>query len=91
MSAATLLVALVAGAGALAFWLDVRFPRLAPRELRSRLTAAVIAIVLVSAVPVSTEGGAATMASLLGFFLPTLCFALLTTLWLLRALATARG
>lgn len=90
MSVAVFLVALLVGAGALALWIDVRFPDLAPSDPRGRLTAALIAVALVSIVPVSTAGGAATMVSLLGVVLPAMCFALLTTLWLLRMVAAAR-
>ena len=87
MNVAVLLLALILGAAAIAFWIDVRFPRLAPSELRNKLVAAVIGIALVSTAPVSAAGGVATMATLLGFFLPALCFALLTSVWLIRALA----
>ena len=91
MSAGVFLVALVAGAGALALWVDVRFPQLAPQGLQGRAIAAAFAFVAVSAAPVSAVGGVAAVAVLLGFFLPVLCFALLASLWLLRSLADQRG
>jgi hypothetical protein len=82
MSGGTFLVALVVGAAALALWLHVRFPGLAPKSLRRRGFAAVAAFLLVGVVPV-----AATALSLLGVFLPVLVFSFLTALWLLQVLA----
>jgi hypothetical protein len=91
VSPAVFLVALLAGAAVLAAWLDTRFPRLAPRELRKRLIAAAFAFAFVAAAPISPEGGMVTLATLLGVFLPALCFALLTGLWLMRALSGSRA
>lgn len=82
MPAPVFLVALVLGAGALALWVDVRFPGLAPHGLRGRMVAAVAAVVVLAVVPVSP-----TMAGLLGLFLPVLALTLLTTIWLLRVAA----
>lgn len=76
------LIALVLGAGALALWVDVRFPRLAPQGLRGRMAAAVVALLLLAVLPVWP-----TMLGLLGVFLPVLALALLTTIWLMRVAA----
>ena len=91
MSSYAFLVALVLGAGALALWVDVRFPRLAPRGLRGRALVAGIAFVAVAAAPISSAGGVATLVTLVGVFLPVLCFALLSALWLLRTVAGQPG
>jgi hypothetical protein len=76
------LIALVLGAGALALWVDVRFPRLAPQGLRRRMAAAVVALLLLAVLPVWP-----TMLGLIGVFLPVLALALLTTIWLMRVAA----
>ena len=79
------LAALVAGAAALALWVDVRFPRLAPSGLTRRVAFSLAGTFLVTLVPLQP-----TVASLIGVFLPALCFAFLTALWLLRVLAEPR-
>jgi len=91
VSIALFLVALIAGAALLAVWFDVRFPALAPQRLKNRVVVAAIAFVFVATAPISPAGGLLTLATLLGVFLPALCFALLTSLWLLRSLAQARS
>ena len=53
------------------------------------MIAAFAGFVVVAVVPVSGAGGTATLATLLGLFLPALAFALLAALWLLRGLAGA--
>jgi hypothetical protein len=82
MNGATLLMALLTGAALLALWVHVRFPQLAPSGFSARVLAAASAFVLVGTLPV-----AATVVSLVGFFLPALVFSFLTALWLLQLLA----
>ena len=82
MTGGLLLIALVVGAGALALWFDVRFPRLAPPGLVSRLVSAAAATVALGALPVS-----ATVFSLVGVFVPGLAVMFLTAIWLLRLVA----
>lgn len=82
MSGGTLLLALLAGAAALALWVHVRFPQLAPSGFRARMLAALGAFVLVGTLPVT-----ASVVSLVGFFLPALVLSFLTALWLLQVLA----
>jgi hypothetical protein len=85
MTAAAFLVTLVAGAAVLALWVDNRFPNLAPSGITRRVAASVHAACVVGAVPLEP-----TVASLVGIFVPALCFAFLTSLWLLRLLADMR-
>ena len=82
MSLATLVVALLAGAGVLALWVHVRFPQLAPSGFPARMLAAASAVVLIGTLPVT-----ATLVGLVGFLLPALVFSFLTALWLLQVIA----
>ena len=82
MGAPVFLVALVLGAGALALWVDARFPRLAPEGFRSRSIAAGVAALLVFGLPVAPSA-----AGMLVLLLPALVFAFLTAVWLLRVAA----
>jgi hypothetical protein len=75
-------VALVVGAALLALWVDVRFPKLAPRRLQMRLVVAALAYVAVATIPVPP-----TVAGLVGLVLPVLSLGFLTGIWLLRELA----
>ena len=85
-------LALTLGAGMLAIWLDTRFPGVRPKTAAQGLIHA--------AVGVFTMFGAAGLLSLiygvpqwvfltvlLAAFLPALTYALLTFLWMMRALA----
>jgi hypothetical protein len=82
VSGGLLLSALVLGAGAVALWFDIRFPRLAPRGLVSRLVSATAAALALGALPVN-----ATVFSLVGVFVPGLAVMFLTSIWLLRLAA----
>jgi hypothetical protein len=83
---------LTLGAALLAFWLDARFPGLRPKTAAQGLIHAAIGVFtmfgaagllqLVYGIPDS-----AFMAMVLGVFLPSLVYALLAGLWMLRALA----
>ena len=85
-------VALTLGAALLAVWLDTRFPGIRPKTAAQGLTHAAIGVFsmlgaagllqLVYGIP-----DKAFMAVVLGVFLPTLVYALLGGLWMLRALA----
>ena len=82
MSPGLLISALMVGAGALALWFDVRFPRLAPHGLVSRLVSAAAATAALSGLPIDP-----TVFSLVGIFMPALAVLFLTSLWLLRLVA----
>ena len=71
-------------AGAIALWLDVRFPGLAPETLERRMGVAVLAVILVGAVPVIPGDPAVLLVSLFAGVFPAFVLALLTALWLLR-------
>jgi hypothetical protein len=83
---------LTLGAALLAFWLDARFPGLRPKTAAQGLIHAAVGVFtmfgaagllqLVYGVP-----DRAFMAMVLGVFLPSLVYALLAGLWMLRALA----
>jgi hypothetical protein len=83
---------LTLGAAVLAFWLDARFPGPRPKTAAQGLIHAAIGVFtmfgaagllqLVYGIP-----DKAFMAMVLGVFLPSLVYALLAGLWMLRALA----
>jgi hypothetical protein len=83
---------LTLGAALLAFWLDARLPGLRPKTAAQGLIHATVGVFtmfgaagllqLVYGIP---DG--AFMAMVLGVFLPSLVYALLAGLWMLRALA----
>jgi hypothetical protein len=85
-------LALTLGAATLAFWLDARFPGLRPNTAAQGLIHAAVGVFtmfgaagllqLVYGIP-----DRAFMAMVLGVFLPSLTYALLAGLWMLRALA----
>jgi len=87
---------LTLGAGLLAIWLDARFRGRRPTTLAQGLIHSAISVfsligaaellVLVYGIP-----DVAFMALVLGVFLPTLVYALLAGLWMLRALANLHG
>jgi hypothetical protein len=80
----------VAGAGALALWIDARFPRLAPEAFSRRVLAAVVAGIALQATPLFSGSAEAVYTTVFAFVLPTLVASLLTAVWLLRALRDAR-
>jgi hypothetical protein len=86
-------LALTLGASLLAVWLDTRFTFLRPKTAASGLVHAAIGVfaVLGSAGLLMLVYGdisdAAFIGIVLGVFLPALTYALLTGLWMLRALA----
>jgi hypothetical protein len=75
------------GAGVLALWIDVRFPKLAPRSLARRLLAAAVAVLLLEAVPLAAGSAAAAYATLFALVLPAFVLTFLAAVWVLRALA----
>jgi hypothetical protein len=91
MSNGTFVLALAAGAGLLAVWIDVRFPSLAPERLGRTLLHAGAAMLVLQLLPVVLESGLNLWAAIFGLALPVLSYALLTTLWMLRIARTALG
>ena len=84
------------GASLLAIWLDARLAGLRPKTpAQGLLHAAISALAMFGAVGLLAYvygiPQLAFMAVVLGVFLPTLVYALLAGLWMLRALADMRG
>jgi hypothetical protein len=84
------------GASLLAIWLDARLVSLRPKTpARGLLHAAISALAMFGAVGLLAYvygiPELAFMAVVLGVFLPTLVYALLAGLWMLRTLADLRG
>jgi hypothetical protein len=89
----TLLFALsfVAAAGAIALWIDIRFPRLGPRELPLAMAHLFVAAIA-NQVLDGPLGGFVTGSSLpqgrivaiVGIILPLVIYAALAALWVLR-------
>jgi hypothetical protein len=87
---AAFVLAYLAGAVAVAFWVDRRFPRLAPRELRTaalHLVAAgagnqLLDGTLAGVVARSVPHGA--VVAVMGVVFPLVGYACLTAIWMLR-------
>jgi hypothetical protein len=83
-----------AGAGALAVWLDVRFPGLGPTELRGVVLHAVCAygVFIVSGPLFDVAGGDAVWQRLGAIFavgFPPLVYMLIVCLWVVKLLRSA--
>lgn len=81
---------MLTGAGALALWIDARFPGLAPEAFSRRVLLAIVALIALEVVPFLGGSPGAMYASVFVIVLPTLVASLLTAVWLLRALRDAR-
>jgi hypothetical protein len=91
MSKELFVLALATGAGLLAMWIYVRFPRLAPARMGSTMIHTGAAFVLLLLTP-GLGGSVATKFGLVFLFvLPALVYALLCTLWMLKHAQTALG
>lgn len=96
MTAGAFLVVFAAGAGALAVWVDVRFPRLAPDSIRAALVhvGASIALAQLLVLPaLHTLVGLGRLLPALvgvcGVALPALAYCLLGALWMMKILRGA--
>jgi hypothetical protein len=83
-------IAFILGAGVVALWIDVRFPKLAPQSIVRRMLAACVAFVLLQAAPLVTTSALAAYASLFGGLLPSFVAVFVTAIWLLRAMRDAQ-
>jgi hypothetical protein len=79
------------GAGAIALWIDARFPRLAPDEMRTALIHVGVSIVVAQLiVPIgmkvllSLETVPATLLAVFGVAFPAVVYALLAGLWVIK-------
>jgi hypothetical protein len=91
LSIGLFLICFAFGAGAIAIWFEVRFPHLAPSQIRSVLIQVGIAMVcgrlIVPPVMQMVTGSAsATLVALIIVVLPALVYGLLTALWMLKIL-----
>ena len=90
MSNHIFMVALTVGAGLLAIWTHARFPSLTPEHLPRTMLHAVLAFVVLMAMPHVLDES----MPLKGIFLvvlPALVYALLGTIWILRQAQIALG
>ena len=79
--------ALLVGTAAIALWVDVRKPTLAPNGLKWRVLCAVVAIQACAIIPIANTSFTALYVSVFGALLPMLIAMWLTSLWLLRAIS----
>ena len=91
MSGSTFLIALTLGAGAIALWINARFPNIAPSEIKSAvlhvgaalLVGQALVPLLNSLLPeMSMVVRALIMIFLIG--LPALVYSLLSSIWIIR-------
>ena len=87
-------VPLAIGATLLAVWVDYRFDKLRPTSLGRTAIHAAIAVAVLQATSAGAHyvvgeeaGGARRLILVFVLFLPTLVYAFLTGLWLMRALS----
>ena len=90
MDLPVLIVSLALGAAALAIWVDVRLPSLAPTSIRG-LVAHLIAALIVCQVgsmligaTADTQQLAAMLTAVLALALPVLVYAFLTGVWMIK-------
>jgi hypothetical protein len=91
MSKEMFVLALAVGAGLLAMWVHVRFPKLAPARMVNTLFHTGAAFVLLMLTPGLGGATPAGFALVFMFVLPALVYALLCTLWVLKHAQTALG
>ena len=79
--------ALFTGTAAIALWVDVRRPTLAPNGLKWRVLLAILAVQACAMIPIGNTSFLALYTSIFGLLLPMLIVMWLTALWLLRAIS----
>lgn len=89
-------IAFAFGAGAIALWIDVRFPKLFPAELRWILlhaTAAWVALHFISGIvgPFVAAGHLPAILTLVGLALPGVAYTFLVCLWTIKMFQGARA
>jgi hypothetical protein len=80
-------VALFVGTAAIALWIDVRKPSLAPDGLIWRAACAFVAIEACGMIPIANGSFLALYTSIFAVLLPMLIAMWLTAVWLLRAIS----
>ena len=97
MSISILVVTFGFGAAALALWLDLRFPRLAPEGMTRtglHLAAAIVGLQLAPLAMQGIVGGESlprTLVALFAVLLPALVYPFLATIWLLKLMRGVLG
>jgi uncharacterized membrane protein len=95
MSSGSFAIALGIGAALLAFWVQYRFPKLAPQDLKwatFHLIATMVLAQFTSTVFRSVElQPLGMMALLFGLALPTLVYAFVAGMWIIRIAQGAMG
>ena len=93
MTAETFGIAFLLGAGAIAVWLDVRFPHFAPSDLRRAIIRSGIAVAarrfLFPPIWAVAIDRGSLLVALFGIALPCLTFLLLSTVWSIKWLQAA--
>lgn len=90
MNAGFVTVLIGLGAGAIALWIDIRFPRLAPRELPKALlhVAASLAVGYATGpamqMLVAYENPRLTLLAVFGLAFPAIVYCLLAGLWVIK-------
>jgi hypothetical protein len=80
---------LAVGAGALAVWTDVRFPKLGPQSMTGVLVNTLAAMIALKVVagnigPLTSGPPATALAAVLGVALPGLLYAFISGIWAIR-------
>ncbi len=83
--------ALFLGTAAIACWIVVRFPRIAPDSVIVRAIGALACAQLLGFIPLSTDTTSQLYVSIFAFLLPALTLMWLCTAWLLQSLQSALG
>jgi heme O synthase-like polyprenyltransferase len=91
MAVPVMVLLFAVGAGAIAVWIDARFPRLAPEEMRRALIHVGISIVVAQLlVPIGmrlllgVETHVATLFAIFGVAFPAIVYALLSGVWVIK-------
>jgi hypothetical protein len=84
-------IALLAGSGLLALWLDARAPRLAPATLKPIVLHGVLAFVATQLIPGGVDTVTGKLLVVFGMALPALVYLLLVTIWFIRHAQSAIG
>jgi hypothetical protein len=78
--------ALFVGAAAIAAWIAVRFPKLAPRSVVVRAVGGLVAVALLTFAPVDASTYMTLYGTLFALLLPLLVVTWLQAFWVLQAL-----
>jgi uncharacterized membrane protein len=90
VNAGLLTAAFGLGAGVIALWIDVRFPRLAPEEMAKALLHVGISIAAgyatgpVLQMLLAFEDGRVTLAAVFGLAFPAVVYCLLSGIWMIK-------